>query len=516
MAAGQRNGKGRSKAAEKAGPLALSGWVLFDWATQPFYTLVVTFLFAPYFVNGFIQDPTLGATLWAYATGGAELIAALLAPILGSIADAGLRRKPWIAGFSVLLVVGLCGLWLAAPGQTGMAPIVLLFFGLAIIGAELATVFNNAMMPSLVSHKRLGMLSGIGWAAGYVGGLVSLVLVAGFIIADPDTGKTLLGFNPIVPVDMATRADERLVGPLSALWYLIFVLPLFLFTPDRPGSRAAAPVKAGMAHLIGGVKELYRHHRQVALFLIARMLYADGLGAIFAFGGIYAASVFGWGASELGLFGIILTLAGTIGAASGGVLDDRLGSKHMIGWALCLFILASIGVLSVDKNSCAVRASGRAEGAWQRAVLFHGRADLSRLRHSHRPCLRPDPGCEPHPTRKDDAAGEDHRVLRLLLVLRQDHRVCRTARHRNRHRRHGQSAPRHRHEPRVPRRRAAPASAREALHLRAARSPAARRPPGPRVGCFPANAQSAPRGGSDSERDRNISGKRPNSQDGRA
>ena len=237
MAAGQRRGKGRSKAG-KAGPLALSGWVLFDWATQPFYTLVVTFLFAPFFVNGFIKDPALGATLWAYATGGAELIAAILAPILGSIADAGFPRKPWIAGFSVLLVVGLCGLWLAVPGQTGMAPLVLLSFALAIIGAELATVFNNAMMPSLVSHKRLGTLSGIGWAAGYVGGLVSLVLVAGFIIADPDTGKTLLGLNPIMPVDLATRADERLVGPFSALWYLIFVLPLFLFTPDRPGTRA--------------------------------------------------------------------------------------------------------------------------------------------------------------------------------------------------------------------------------------------------------------------------------------
>jgi MFS-type transporter involved in bile tolerance (Atg22 family) len=217
-------------------------------------TLVVTFLFGPYFVNGFIGDPALGATLWAYATGGAELIAALLAPILGSIADAGFPRKPWIAGFSVPLVVGLCGLWLAVPGQTGMAPLVLLSFALAIIGAELATVFNNAMMPSLVSHKRLGTLSGIGWAAGYVGGLVSLVLVAGFIIADPDTGKTLIGLNPVVPVDMATRADERLVGPFSALWYLIFVLPLFLFTPDRPGTRAPAPVKAGITQLISSAK----------------------------------------------------------------------------------------------------------------------------------------------------------------------------------------------------------------------------------------------------------------------
>jgi UMF1 family MFS transporter len=325
--------------------------VLFDWATQPFYTLVVTFLFAPYFVNGFIGDPALGQTLWGYATGIAELIAALLAPVLGAVADAGYRRKPWIAGFSLLLVVGLMGLWLAVPGRTDLAPLVLIAFGLATIGAELATVFNNAMMPSLVSGRRLGTLSGIGWAAGYVGGLVALVAVAGLIVADPNTGKTLLGLEPIVPLDPATREGDRLVGPFSALWYLVFVLPLFLFTPDRPGAaRIRAPVSTGLAQLAIGVRELYRHHWQVALFLIARMLYADGLGAVFAFGGIYAASAFGWGAAELGLFGIILTIAGTIGAALGGLLDDRLGSKRVISCTLLLFILASVGVLSVDKD----------------------------------------------------------------------------------------------------------------------------------------------------------------------
>src|SRR5215468_9572644 len=109
------------------------------------------------------------------------------------------------------------------------------------------------MMPSLVSGKRLGTLSGIGWATGYVGGLVSLVLMAGFIVADPNTGKTLLGLQPITPLDPATRDGDRLVGPFSGLWYLIFVMPLFLFTPDRPGSRVAAPVRAGISQLMAGV-----------------------------------------------------------------------------------------------------------------------------------------------------------------------------------------------------------------------------------------------------------------------
>jgi UMF1 family MFS transporter len=287
--------------------------------------------------------------LWAYATGIAELIAAVLAPVLGAIADAGQPRKPWIAGFSALLVVGMCGLWLAAPGRTDLAPLVLIAFGLAIIGAELATVFNNAMMTSLVSGRKLGTLSGLGWATGYVGGLVSLVIVAGFLVADPSTGKTVLGFQPLVPVDPATREGDRLVGPFSALWYLVFVLPLFLFTPDvRATPLEARPVSATLGQLMRSVKELVRDHGQVALFLLARMLYADGLGAVFAFGGIYAATVFGWGATELGLFGIILVLAGTIGAALGGPLDDAKGSKTVIVLTLLLFIVAAIGVLSVD------------------------------------------------------------------------------------------------------------------------------------------------------------------------
>jgi UMF1 family MFS transporter len=335
---------------EEAAPRALIGWVLFDWATQPFYTLVVTFLFAPYFVNGFMSDPVTGQALWGYATGAAELVAALLAPVLGAIADAGGKRKPWIAAFSVLLVVGLAGLWLAVPGRADLALLVLFFFSFAAIGSELGTVFTNAMMSSLVTEEKLGRLSGVGWAAGYVGGLVSLALMTAFVVEVPGSGKTVLGLDPLVQLNAAARQSDRLVGPFSALWYVVFVIPLFLFTPDRPSvARTRAPISAGLALLAKTAREL-RHYKEVAFFLLAHMLYADGLGAVFAFGGIYAASVFGWGAAELGLFGIILTLAGAIGAAFGGVLDDRFGSRRVIAATLLLFLLSAIGVLSVDRD----------------------------------------------------------------------------------------------------------------------------------------------------------------------
>src|SRR5262249_37670582 len=124
--------------------------------------------------------------------------------------------------------------------------------------------------------------------------------------------------------------------------------PLFLFTPDRPGSRVAAPVRAGISQLVAGVKALVQNHPKGALFLLARLLYTDGLRAVFFFGGIYSPSVFNFGWFELGLFGIILTIAGTLGAALGGLLDDRQGSRRVVSWTLALFILASIGVLSVD------------------------------------------------------------------------------------------------------------------------------------------------------------------------
>src|SRR3990172_2988075 len=128
MGARSRRDPSGDATAERTGTRALAGWVLFDWAAQPFYTLVVTFLFAPYFVNGFMADPAHGSALWAYATGIAELIAAALAPVLGAIADASQNRKPWIAFFSVLLVIGLFGLWLAAPGRTDLVPLILIAF----------------------------------------------------------------------------------------------------------------------------------------------------------------------------------------------------------------------------------------------------------------------------------------------------------------------------------------------------------------------------------------------------
>jgi UMF1 family MFS transporter len=338
-----------------APPSALAGWAMFDWAGQPFYTLVQTFLFAPYFANVVVSDPSQGQAAWGYAAAFAGAIVAIGSPMLGAVADSGGRRKPWIALFGLMLVVGLCLLWFATPKLQGpMFFLVLAGYALAFAGAEFAAVFNNAIMPTLVRSDQLGRLSGIAWGLGYAGGLVSLALVAGFIVTDPSSGKTMLGMDPILSLDQASREGDRLVGPLCAAWFILFVIPFFLFVPDNKQTvhgRSESPIRDALKSLWTTVRNLPKDDRNILWMLIARMLYADGLAAIFVFGGIYGASVFGWRTFDLGLFGIILAGTGAVGAVIGGLLDDRVGAKTVIVGSIVILLIGFFGILSVDKGS---------------------------------------------------------------------------------------------------------------------------------------------------------------------
>src|ERR1051326_1615829 len=176
---------------------AVVSWIFFDWAAQPYFTLITTFVFAPYFATHVASNPAEGQSLWGFATAAAGLLIALLSPVLGAIADSSGRRKPWIAGFGALLVIGSSLMWIGRPGDASIIPPLLLAYGIATIGVEFATVFNNAMMPTRVPRERIGRLSGTGGATGYVGGIISLILVLGFLAASPDTQRTLLGFKPL-------------------------------------------------------------------------------------------------------------------------------------------------------------------------------------------------------------------------------------------------------------------------------------------------------------------------------
>ncbi|MCC6949390.1 MAG: MFS transporter [Bradyrhizobiaceae bacterium] len=331
--------------------LGIWGWVMFDWACQPFFTLVTTFVYAPYFASVVVGDPARGQALWGFAAGFAGLLIALFSPVLGAVADATGRRKPWIASFGILLIVGSWALWYGRPGDAETVSIVLVAFVVASVGVEFATVFNNSMMPTLVPPERLGRLSGLGWGMGYVGGLVSLVLTLGFLAASPETGRTLLGFEPLFGLDPAQHEGDRASGPLSTLWFVVFVLPLLLFTPDgRKAMNLGSAARVGLQTFVETVRGI-RGHANSLIFLLANMIYANGLGALFAFGGIYAAGMLGWGTIEIGVFGILITIAASIGALLGGRADDALGSKTVILGSLILLIVMSVSILSVDRST---------------------------------------------------------------------------------------------------------------------------------------------------------------------
>ncbi|MBB4041279.1 UMF1 family MFS transporter [Microvirga flocculans] len=335
----------------KASRSAIVGWLLFDWACQPFFTLVTTFVFAPYFASALAPDAVSGQSLWGYATAAAGFVLAFLSPVLGSIADATGPKKPWIAACGLVLFVASLALWYAAPGEPHAIAIALMAFAFGTVAVEVAAVFNNAMIPHLVPPERYGRLSGTGWAMGYCGGLVSLVIVLGFLAADAGSGKTVLGFAPLFGLDPATREGDRITGPFSAVWFLIFVLPLFLFTPDIP--RSAMGLKEAARQGVLQIRKTVadaRRHESVGRFLLANMVYQDALVALFAFGGIYGAGVFGWQAVELGVFGILLTVTGTLGALIGGRLDDRFGAKPVILGAILVLALVCLGVLSLGRE----------------------------------------------------------------------------------------------------------------------------------------------------------------------
>lgn len=344
------------------GPNALGGkpasklgqfsWAMFDWANQPYFTIVTTVIFAPYFVQRFVGDAVRGQEMYSYSVAIAGLGIAVLAPVFGAISDVAGRRKPWIFGLSIVFVLASMLLWGAVPGGGAAgasgAWSVMTGLVLASMAMETAVVFNHSMLPGVAPEKHMGRLSGFAWGLGYFGGIVALLAMLWFLVYPGTINLPGIAAAPLFGLDPAMGEAERLTGPLSALWYIIFVIPLFVFTPD--GKRSDVPlgraVKQGIQAL-GETLRKIRSYSNVIRFLIARMIYNDGLGAIFAFGGIYAAIVFGWGSLELGISGLIMLVFAGAGAIAGGRLDDHLGSKRTITGALALLIFGAFGIASI-------------------------------------------------------------------------------------------------------------------------------------------------------------------------
>src|SRR6218665_260433 len=177
------------------------GWMLFDWAAQPFFTVIITFIFGPYFVSRLTTDADYGQAMWGYTLTVSGIIIAILSPILGSIADATGARKPWIAFFAVIKIVALSALWFAAPGSPLIVPFLCIV--LATIAAEFSIVFNDSMLPRLVNESEIGRVSNVAWGIGYLGGMIVLIAVVALLAGSPEKGKTILGIAPLFGLDTA-------------------------------------------------------------------------------------------------------------------------------------------------------------------------------------------------------------------------------------------------------------------------------------------------------------------------
>ncbi len=321
------------------------GWFFFDWASQPYNTLLLTFIFGPY-IKSLIGDGVKAQALWGWYVGLAGIIIAVLAPILGAIADNAGNRVRWIWLFSLMYVLGAACLWWAAPGDLNLT-FVMTAFVIGLIGMEFATIFTNSMLPDLGTREEVGRISGNGWAFGYIGGLIALVIML-LCFAEQENGKTLIGIDPLFGFDAAAREGTRFVGPLTALWFIIGMVPFFLWVKD-PKQTAISGARLGKAltDLLSTLRQLPQR-RSLFAYLASSMLYRDALNGIYVFGGIYTAGVLGWSVVDTGIFGILAIITGAIFAWLGGLADDRYGPKPVI--VICVIALTLAVVLAVFIN----------------------------------------------------------------------------------------------------------------------------------------------------------------------
>ena len=354
------------------------GWMAFDWATQPFYTLGLTFIFGPYFAvvateafmgQGLEEAAADARAQWVWSLGQtvAGLIIAFSAPLLGAWADNSGRKIPWIAAFSVIYVLASASIWGLTP-DGGNLILMLVVFYVGFIAAESALNFVNAILPSLGTEKEIGRISGSGAAMGYWGGVVSLFIML-LIFAENDQGVTLLGNPPPFGLDAEAREGTRSVGPFIAIWYVVFIIPFFLYVRDpKPVASRAGGIGEVWGDLLATLRSVARR-KSLLNFLVGSMFYRDALNAVYAFGGVYAALVLDWSVVEIGVFGIVAAIAAAILTWVGGLVDQRVGPKPVI--TACIWVLIGVATIIVGMSRESFFGVPLAEGSTLPDIIFY-------------------------------------------------------------------------------------------------------------------------------------------------
>ncbi|WP_156157712.1 MFS transporter [Demequina pelophila] len=328
----------------------VTAWALWDWATQPFNTVIITFVFASlYLTSDAFLDPAIAALgegnelydaaiaelsqHYGWGLTAAGILVALFAPVLGQRADAGGTRKRWIGWMTLVLVACQLGLFFveAAPD----------FFWLGVgcialgsIVGEIAGVNYNAMIVQVSTKKTMGRVSGLGWGLGYVGGIVAMVIVV-----------VLTQFDWF-GMDTSNGMAYRMIALGCAVWTVAFAWPLLVYVPEGDSSeRPKVGLLAGYVQLAKDLGGLWRDARSTLWFLLASAVYRDGLAGVFTFGAILAARAFGFSTTELMFFGIAANLIAGLATIAAGRLDDRFGPRAVIVASLALIIASGIGVM---------------------------------------------------------------------------------------------------------------------------------------------------------------------------
>ncbi len=322
----------------KASSKGLFSWALYDWANSSYFVIIQTFIFAAYFTKTIAENVEIGTAQWGNMISIAGIVIAIGAPIFGAIADQAGKRKPWIAFFTVMCVIGCGILWFAKPDPSSLWLALSMGF-LATIGAEFAFIFYSAMLPDLVPPHKLGRWSGWGWGLGYAGGLACLLVA---LYAFIQTNGAWLGLDP------EQSEPVRATFVLTAIWYSLFSLPLFFKTPDTPSTnkKIGASVKDGFSQLKVSIKQL-KEYKNIVRFLVARMFYNDAIVTIFAMGGVYAAGTFDMDEQDILLFGIGLNVTAGLGAFGFAWLDDISGSKFTINASILGLVIPLIALIVV-------------------------------------------------------------------------------------------------------------------------------------------------------------------------
>ncbi|MFY8027101.1 MAG: MFS transporter [Aquiluna sp.] len=319
-------------------PRGTFAWALWDWAEQPFPTIFSTFIFPIYITSAAFGPEEDTSRALGLAATFAGIAVALVAPVFGRRSDEAGRRKFWLLINTLLLAGVMASLYFIEP-TAEMLWLGLIIFSFGGFVQEIAFINYYAMLKQVTTPSNIGKVSGFAWGLGYIGGIVLLLVsLVGFIQTD----------TPWFGIPTENALNVRSVFLFSAIWFIVFSIPLFLAVPEIPEkpNRVKENIIESYFKLWAQLKSLYKQAPETLKFLIASAIYRDGLSGVFAFGGALGSLAFGFELAEVILFGIAANVMAGIGAAIGGVLDDKIGGKRVIMGSLLGLTVAGFGVFA--------------------------------------------------------------------------------------------------------------------------------------------------------------------------